>query len=222
MQPLDNKHQGSPSSPSSKRFPFRPASKIMPKGNHDFLSRDPFAESSSQSRPIHVMTPAKSKLTGFFGGGGNNATPSTARRRTSMTGSAASGTTDLASKHMPLPPVPKVRASMVPESRIRPTPIPTLAPRSVLSSSTSHQNDTIGERPTTMRLVRGSQDCVDDETGPLPLPMLDPVGGYRDQCYSDSVMENDVYQLEAGLADVSLDEWNASRAQDETVLVTIR
>lgn len=71
-----------------------------------------------------------------------------------------------------------------------------------------------------MRLVRNSHDDqFEDEAEMLPLPMVEPVVRGRDQDYSDPITAE---ETQAGLEDVSLDAWNASRGQDETVLVTIR
>lgn len=221
MFSLEDKNQGSPSSPSSKRSAFRPVSKMMSKVNHDFLNRDPFAEATGQSRPIHVMTPAKGKISGFFGGNShNNATPSSSKRRTSVAGSDVSGTTSLGSSDMPPPPVPKIRAGMTPEARTRHMPAPKPTPRHALSTSTNHNNQGNGDRPSTMRLVRnGHDDHFEDETEVLPLPMVERIARNRDQDYTDPMMEE---ETPPGLEDISLDAWNASRGQDETVLVTIR
>jgi hypothetical protein len=71
-----------------------------------------------------------------------------------------------------------------------------------------------------MRLVRNSHDeHFEDETDVLPLPMVEPVARNRDQDYSDPLVAE---ETTSGLEDISLDAWNASRGQDETVLVTIR
>ena len=242
----DKQRSGSPtSSPSSKRSAFRPISKMVSKVNHDFLNRDPFAESSSgpasssssgyKERGIHVMTPAKGKLGSFFGGSGNtNATPSSSStrmmRRPSTTASDMSGS-NVSNQHdepvlaASIAPMPKIRAGMTPEARTRHMPAPRPIPRHVLGSSQNqNQNQShlaSGDRPTTMRLVRNapSEDGEGEGTDE-GLPMLDSLGPTRRTDLHSP--EDGMEALQAGMDDVSLDAWNASRGQDETVLVTIR
>ena len=179
------------------------------------------------------MTPAKSKLGGFFGGSNanGNATPSSSSRlrRPSTTASdvssLASGSNANASSYNdlmgppPVPaPMPKIRAGMTPEARTRHMPLPKPARREALGSASNQQNRNQGDvRPTTMRLVRTAQD--DGEGDGLDVPMLSALGTRRmEEDHVDMGME----ELQAGLEDVSLDAWDASRGQDETVLVTIR
>jgi hypothetical protein len=98
-------------------------------------------------------------------------------------------------------------------------PLPRPAPRSVLGSASNQQNQNQTEgRPTTMRLVRNAK-TEDDEGDGLDVPMLSALGTKRaEEDYVDIGMK----EWQAGLEDVSLDAWDASRGQDETVLVTIR
>lgn len=249
---LDDKRSNSPtttSSPSSKRSAFRPISKMVSKVNHDFLNRDPFAESSSSGsgsgsavqkertmdRGIHVMTPAKGKLGNFFGGGGgggNAATPTASSSRLRRPSTSTSDLSSTGSTHInpydDVPPVPKIRAGMTPEARTRHMPAPRPIPRHVLGSASNNQNQNQmmggGERPTTMRLVR-TVTC-DDEAGEIldeGLPMLDSLGRtHRAEVERQQDEVDEVEGLRAGLEDMGLDAWNASRGQDETVLVTIR
>jgi hypothetical protein len=97
-------------------------------------------------------------------------------------------------------------------------PQPKPARREALSSASNQQNRNQAEgRVTTMRLVRTAQD--DGEGDGLDVPMLSALGTRRmEEDHMDMGME----ELQAGLEDVSLDAWDASRGQDETVLVTIR
>jgi hypothetical protein len=172
-------------------------------------------------------------LGGFFGGSNanGNATPSSSSRlrRPSTTASdissLASGSTTNTSSYndsMGPPPVPalmpKIRAGMTPEARTRHMPQPKPARREALSSASNQQNQNQAEgRVTTMRLVRTAQD--DGEGDGLDVPMLSALGTRRmEEDHMDMGME----ELQAGLEDVSLDAWDASRGQDETVLVTIR
>lgn len=207
--------------PPSKRF--RPISKMVSKVNQDFLSRDPFPEPSRSKTPtsergIHVATPAKTRLGGFFGGGAATPSgPSSRSRRSSAAASDLSGT----SNNLDVPPVPKIRAGMTPEARARHLAPPKPIPRTVLGASNSHNSQMNGgDRPSTIRMIRHvSPEAGEGEDDTL-LPMLPALSSRGSPHLGETVDEMEV--LEKGMDDVSLDNWNASSESQETVVVTVR
>jgi hypothetical protein len=115
---------------------------------------------------------------------------------------------------------PKIRAGMTPEARTRHMP-PVKPIRQALGASTGHNlNSGTEERQTTVRLVR---NVVEDDHYEPDLPVFPTSGLSRPTIdYQDPLAEENLDQLQNGLDEMSLDQWNASRAVDETVMVTIR